>query len=108
VAQLPFDTLRDFAPIHCVRYGAEYSPYQFGAPREDVERADCAGKQRSGRILYASIGPASPSHLTAELFNSVAAIKTTPVSYKGAAPSMVALVAGGTQLTFTTVLVAVP
>ena len=65
-------------------------------------------KKRPGEILYASIGPASPSHLTAELFNSMAGIKTTHVPYKGAAPSMVALVSGETQLTFTTVLVAMP
>jgi tripartite-type tricarboxylate transporter receptor subunit TctC len=75
---------------------------------KSVRELIALAKKRPGEILYASIGPASPSHLTAELFNSMAGIKTTHVPYKGAAPSMVALVAGETELTFTTVLVAVP
>jgi len=105
---LPFDTLRDFASITVFGTVPNILVTNPALPVKTVKELIALAKQRPGEILYASIGPASPSHLTAELFNSMAGIKTTHVPYKGAAPSMIALVAGETQLTFTTVLVAVP
>ena len=105
---LPFDTLRDFAPITIFGTVPNILVVNPALPVKSVKELIALAKRRPGEILYASIGPASPSHLTAELFNSMAGVKTTHVPYKGAAPSMVALVAGETQLTFTTVLVAVP
>lgn len=105
---LPFDTLRDFAPITVFGTVPNVLVTNPALPVKTVKELIALAKKRPGEILYASIGPASPSHLTAELFNSMAGVKTTHVPYKGAAPSMVALVAGETQLTFTTVLVAAP
>jgi tripartite-type tricarboxylate transporter receptor subunit TctC len=105
---LPFDTVRDFAPITIFGTVPNILVVNPSLPVKSVKELIALAKQRPGEILYASIGPSSPSHLTAELFNTMAGIKTTHVPYKGAAPSMIALVAGETQLTFTTVLVAVP
>ncbi len=105
---LPFDTVRDFAPITIFGTVPNILVVNPALPVKSVKELIALAKQRPGEILYASIGPSSPSHLTAELFNTMAGIRTTHVPYKGAAPSMVALVAGETQLTFTTVLVAVP
>lgn len=106
--KLPFDTLKDFAPITIFGTVPNILVVNASLPVKSVKELIALAKQRPGEILYASIGPASPSHLSAELFNSMAGIRTTHVPYKGAAPSMVALVSGETQLTFTTVLVAVP
>jgi tripartite-type tricarboxylate transporter receptor subunit TctC len=105
---LPFDTVRDFAPITIFGMVPNILVVNPSLPVSTVKELIALAKKRPGEILYASIGPSSPSHLTAELFNTMAGIKTTHVPYKGAAPSMIALVAGETQLTFTTVLVAVP
>ena len=106
--KLPFDTLRDFAPITVFGTVPNILVSNPALPVKTVKELIALAKRRPGDILYASIGPASPSHLTAELFNSMAGVKTTHVPYKGAAPSLVALVSGETQITFTTVLVAVP
>ena len=106
--KLPFDTLRDFAPITVFGTVPNILVSNPSLPVKTVKELIALAKRRPGDILYASIGPASPSHLTAELFNSMAGVKTTHVPYKGAAPSLVALVSGETQITFTTVLVAVP
>ena len=105
---LPFDTLRDFASITVFGTVPNILVSNPALPVKSVKELVALAKRRPGDILYASIGPASPSHLTAELFNSMAGVKTTHVPYKGAAPSMVAMVSGETQITFTTVLVAVP
>lgn len=105
---LPFDTVRDFASITVFGTVPNILVSNPSLPVKSVKELVALAKRRPGEILYASIGPASPSHLTAELFNSMAGVKTTHVPYKGAAPSLVALVSGETQITFTTVLVAVP
>jgi tripartite-type tricarboxylate transporter receptor subunit TctC len=105
---LPFDTLRDFAPITIFGTVPNILVVNAALPVRTVKDLIALARKRPGEILYASIGTSSPSHLSAELFNSMAGIKTTHVPYKGAAPSMIALVAGETQMTFTTVLVAVP
>ena len=105
---LPFDTLRDFAPITVFGTVPNILVVNASLPVKNVKELIALAKARPAEVLYASIGPASPSHLSAELFNAMAGVKMTHVPYKGAAPSMVALVAGETQLTFTTVLVAVP
>ncbi|MBY0266643.1 MAG: tripartite tricarboxylate transporter substrate binding protein [Burkholderiales bacterium] len=105
---LPFDTVRDFASITVFGTVPNILVSNPSLPVKSVKELVALAKRRPGDILYASIGPASPSHLTAELFNSMAGVKTTHVPYKGAAPSLVALVSGETQITFTTVLVAVP
>jgi tripartite-type tricarboxylate transporter receptor subunit TctC len=105
---LPFDTLRDFAPITVFGTVPNILVVNASLPVKSVKELIALARKRPGEILYASIGPASPSHLSAELFNAMAGVKMTHVPYKGAAPSMIALVAGETQLTFTTVLVAVP
>jgi len=77
-------------------------------PVKTVKELVALAKKHPNEILYASIGNGAPPHLSAELFNSMAGIKMTHVPYKGAAPSMISLLAGETQLTFTTVLVALP
>jgi len=105
---LPFDTLRDFAPITVFGTVPNILVVNASLPVKSVKELIALAKARPGEVLYASIGPASPSHLSAELFNAMAGVKMAHVPYKGAAPSMVALVSGETQLTFTTVLVAVP
>jgi tripartite-type tricarboxylate transporter receptor subunit TctC len=105
---LPFDTVRDFAPITVFGTVPNILVTNPSLPVKTVKELIALARKRPGDIHYASIGPASPSHLTAEMFNVMAGVKMTHVPYKGATPSLIALVAGETQLTFTTVLVAVP
>ena len=107
-SKLGYDTLRDFAPITQIATVANILVVNPALPVKTVRELVALAKKRPGEILYASIGNGTPSHLSAELFDSMAGIKMTHVPYKGAAPSMVSLLSGETQLTFTTVLVALP
>ena len=107
-AKLGYDTVRDFAPVTQIATVANILVVNPALPVKTVKDLVALAKKRPGEILYASIGNGTPSHLSAELFDSMAGIKMTHVPYKGAAPSMVSLLSGETQLTFTTVLVALP
>ncbi len=106
--RLGFDTLNDFAPITLIATVPNILVVNPSLPVKTVKELIALAKKRPGEILYASVGSGTPAHLSAELFNSMAGIRMTHVAYKGAAPSMVALISGETQLTFTTVLVALP
>jgi len=107
-AKLGYDTVRDFAPITQIATVPTILVVNPSLPVKTVKELVVLAKKHPGEILYASIGNGAPPHLSAELFNSMAGIKMTHVPYKGAAPSMISLLAGETQLTFTTVLVALP
>lgn len=106
--KLGFDTLNDFAPITLIATVPNILVVNPSLPVKTVKELIALAKKRPGEILYASVGSGTPAHLSAELFNLMAGTKMTHVAYKGAAPSIIALISGETQLTFTTVLVALP
>ena len=105
---LAFDTLADLAPVTLIATVPNILVVNPSLPVKTVKDLIALAKKRPGEILYASVGSGTPAHLSAELFNLMAGIKMTHVPYKGAAPSIIALISGETQLTFTTVLVALP
>jgi tripartite-type tricarboxylate transporter receptor subunit TctC len=107
-SKLGYDTVKDFAPITLIATVPNILVVNPALPVKTVKDLIALAKKHPGEILYASIGNGTPAHLSAELFNSMAGIKMTHVPYKGAAPSIIALISGETQLTFTTVLVAMP
>lgn len=106
--KLGYDTVKDFAPITLIATVPNILVVNPSLPVKTVKDLIALAKKHPGEILYASIGNGTPAHLSAELFNSMAGIRMTHIAYKGAAPSIVALISGETQLTFTTVLVAMP
>jgi tripartite-type tricarboxylate transporter receptor subunit TctC len=105
---LPYDTLRDFAPITLVAQ----SPLVFvahpalgvGSIRELV----AAAKARPGRINYASSGPGTGGHMSIELLKSLTGIDLVHIPYKGAGPALVDVVAGQVPLICTSPLPAMP
>ena len=106
--KLGYDTVKDFAPITLIATVPNILVINPSLPVKTVKELVALAKKHPDESLYASIGNGTPAHLSAELFNSMAGIRMTHVPYKGAAASIVALISGETQLTFTTVLVAMP
>jgi tripartite-type tricarboxylate transporter receptor subunit TctC len=107
-SKLGYDTIKDFAPITQIATVPIILVANPALPVKTVKELIALARRRPGEIFYASIGNGTPPHLSAELFDTMAGVKMTHVAYKGAAPSMIALLSGETQLTFTTVLVALP
>lgn len=102
--KLPFDTIRDFAPITQVAV----QPLLFNVhpslpangPRELINLA----KARPGEILYGSAGAGSGGHLATEMFAYMGGAKLTHVPYKGASPALIDVISGNTQLMVATVI----
>jgi tripartite-type tricarboxylate transporter receptor subunit TctC len=57
-------------------------------------------KANPGKLNYASQGPGTTSHLTAELFNKLAGTQLVHVPYKGTGPALIDIAAGHVDLIF--------
>jgi tripartite-type tricarboxylate transporter receptor subunit TctC len=100
---LPFDTIKDFTPLGVITdltTGLLVHPsLPVKTPRELIALA----KKRNGDIFFSSSGQGAVGHLAGELLNSSAQINMVHVPYKGAGPSVLALVSGHVQLSFVSV-----
>jgi len=94
--KLPYDTIRDFAPI--TRLGV--SPYLLishpSLPARSAREVIQLARARPGEIAWATGG--SPTQLAAELFKRTAKIEVLIVPYKGQAPAVTAALSGEVSL----------
>jgi len=96
--QLPYDPVKDFAPVARLGYGAMALAVQADSPYKTVADLVEAARREPGRLNYGS-GSAS-YQIATELFLSMAGIKATQVPYKGAAPALTDLAGGQVDLVF--------
>ncbi len=105
---LSYDTERAFAPISLIATVPNILVVHPSLPVKTVSDLIALARRRPGDINYASVGSGTPAHLSAELFNLMAGVKMTHVPYKGAPASIIGMITGEAQFTFTTVLIAMP
>jgi tripartite-type tricarboxylate transporter receptor subunit TctC len=103
---LPYDTLKDFAPIVLAARAPNVLVAHPALPVKNVKELIALARAQPGKIAFSSSGTGGVSHLTAELFRSVAHIDLLHVPYKGAGPAMTALLSGEAQLMMATTPVA--
>jgi len=99
--KLPYDTLRDFAPISHIANsgGLVIVVHPSFAARSLQELIDMA-RASPGKIIYGSAGFGNLTHLAGELFQVMAGIKLTHVPYKSAGPAVNDLLGGQIPLMF--------
>jgi tripartite-type tricarboxylate transporter receptor subunit TctC len=108
IAKLPYDTIKDFAPITVCVTAAYVLVVHPSLPVRSVKELIALAKTRPGEINYSSSGSSGPQHLAGELFKMMAKVDITHVPYKGGGPAVVALVGGHVQLQFSTPVSALP
>ncbi|MGZ5150609.1 MAG: tripartite tricarboxylate transporter substrate binding protein [Burkholderiales bacterium] len=96
--KLPYDTINDFAHIILAARAPNVLVANPSLPVKNVKELIALAKSRPGQIAFSSSGTGGVSHLTAELFRSVAGIDLLHVPYKGAGLAMTALLSGEAQL----------
>jgi tripartite-type tricarboxylate transporter receptor subunit TctC len=98
--KLPYDPLKDFAPV------TELASVQFilaghpSVPVKNVGQLITLAKARPGQITYGSSGAGGGPHLAGELFQSMSGIRWVHVPYKGAGPASVAVMSGEIDFSF--------
>jgi tripartite-type tricarboxylate transporter receptor subunit TctC len=100
---LPFDPVKDFAPVAMIGV----SPFVLiGATQVEAKTLKdvvALAKATPGKLSYASAGTGTLAHLAGELFKRKAAVDITHVPYRGSAQSMVDLMQGRIDLSVSTI-----
>jgi len=105
--RLPFDPLRDLAPITNVAATTQAIVVRKDLPAKSV--AELIALARSGQaISFGSAGIGSPSHMAGELFNAIAGIKMVHVPYKGSGAVLQDLLGGHVDVSFGGLAAAMP
>lgn len=98
--KLPFDTVKDFAPVSLLAEGPLVLSVHPSFPVHSVKALIAFVKARPGEINYGSSGNGSPPHLATELFKLMTGAKINHIPYKGAGPAAVDLLAGQIPIYF--------
>jgi tripartite-type tricarboxylate transporter receptor subunit TctC len=107
-ARLPFEVQKDFAPVSLIAIGPSVLSVNPSVPANDVKGLIAYAKANPKRLSYGSGGAGNITHLAMALFESLSGIEMVHVPYRGAAPSIVALLSGEVQLLFSSIPAALP
>ena len=96
--EVPYDTLRDFAPVGLISIGPYLLVAHPSLPAKTVGELIALAKPEPGKLTYASAGNGSTNHLAMELFKSMAGVDIRHVPYKGGPQATTDLLGGHVQL----------
>jgi len=104
--KLSYDPIRDFAHVVLVARAPNVLVVHPAVAAKTVKELIALAKARPGKLNFSSSGTGGVSHLSAEMFRTVASIDIVHVPYKGAGPAMTALISGEVQMMMATTPVA--
>ena len=108
-AKLPYDPLKDFAPIILMAAVPNVIALHPAVPARNVRELIALARARPDQLTFATNGAGSPGHLAGELLKTMSGgLRMTHVPYKGAAPATLAVVSGEVSMTFTTTTAVLP
>src|SRR5687767_1708122 len=107
-SKLPYDTLRDFAPVAMVALSPYVLVVHPSLPARNLKELVALAKAKPDQISYGSGGSGSSAHLAAELFNQMAGVKLREIPYKGAGPALLAVLSGESSAVFGNALTVKP
>lgn len=106
--KVPYDTLRDFAPIGLISSGPFLLLSHPSVPAKSVQDVIALARAQPGKLNYSSAGNGAPNHLAMELFKSMAGVDIQHVPYKGAPQAVADLLAGHMNFGFNSIAPMLP
>src|SRR5258706_5891187 len=107
-SKLPYDLIRDFAPVTQVDSSPHVVLVHPSLPVKSISELVKLAKAKPGALDYASAGTGTVTFLAAELFKGQAGVNMNHVPYKGGGESLLSIVAGETPLYFSPRVVPLP
>ena len=107
-SKLSYHPLKSFAPVSLVAASPYVLIVTSATPAKSVKDLIALARSRPGKFHYASGGIGTGLHMAGELLNLAAGLKMVHVPYKGAGPSMAALMSGEVDMMFNGVSSALP
>jgi tripartite-type tricarboxylate transporter receptor subunit TctC len=105
---MPYDSLRDFAPITQVVSAATVLLVRPDLPIHSLKELVDYARANPGKLSYGSVGPGSTTHLAGEILAHMANVKLLHVPYKGAAPVVTDMLSGQISMAFLNIAGAMP
>ena len=105
---LGYDVQKDLMPVSLLTQGPLVLVAHPQFPASSVKEVIELAKTKPGGLNFASSGNGQSTHLSAELFNTMAGIKMAHVPYKGSAPALTDVMSGQVDVMFDTTLSAMP
>ena len=106
--KLNYSLTKDLTPISQLTSGPLVIVTSPATPANNVKELISLAKSKPGGLSYASSGNGQSTHLSAELFNTMAGVKMTHVPYKGSAPALTDVMGRQADLMFDTMLSSMP
>lgn len=101
--KVPYDTLRDFAPVSLISIGPFVLITHLAFPAKSVKELIALAKAQPGKFNYASAGNGVANHLAMELFKQMAGVDIVHVPYKGAPQAVTDVLAGNMNMMFNSI-----
>ena len=105
---LPYDPVKDFAPITLVATQNLVLMIHPSIPAKSVKELVALAKKQPGKLTFASAGNGVGGHLSGELFKMLAQIDMLHIPYKGVQPAMMDVVGGQVSMVFASIASAMP
>lgn len=99
-AKLPYDPIKDFAPLSMVTSAALILVVNPAVPVHSVKELIALAKAKPNQLNFTSAAIGSGGHLAGELLKSMAGFSTTYVNYRGTGPAIIALLGNEVQFMF--------
>lgn len=106
--KLPYDILKDFAPITLAVNSPLVVVVHPSLPVKSIPELIAHARANPNKLNYGSSGAGGAPHIAGELLKSMAGIEIAHISYKGIGPALTALLGNEVQLTFSNLFVAQP
>ena len=108
IHKLPYDPVKSLAPISLIASGGNVIAVHPSLPIKTVKELIAVAKAKPGQLRYASSGIGGFNHFGGELFNTMAGVKLVHIPYKGGGPAMLDVMGGQVEMTFCTLIQALP
>lgn len=106
--KLTFDISKDLQPVTQIASNPLVLVVNPQVPAQDFRSFVALLKSNPGKFNYASVGPGSSNHLTAELFKATTGTFVTHIPYRGGGPAQQDLLGGQVQMMFLSAVLAQP
>ena len=93
-AKLPYDTLRDFAPVSLMGTSGQFLVAHASVPASTLKELIALARSKPGQLRYGSGGIGSVHHLSMEALKTALKLDIVHIPYKGAGQAVPALLAG--------------
>ena len=106
--KLPYDPLKDFAPVTVLGVVTSVVVTTPALPVKSIQDLVALARKRPGLLNFTSSGAGASTHLTGELLKQRAGIAMTHISYKGSGPALTDVMAGFVEVMFENLPSALP